>query len=100
MFILILFGFLFSIAIAGALTKSVFVMIAIGIMMFVYLNITFVPFITLTVRRLHDFNWSGWWCLLYFIPGGAVAFIVFGLIPGTEGENKYGPERSSKQNVI
>ena len=99
-FILIFFGFLFSIIIAGALTNSVTIMMAIGIMMFVYLIITFVPFVTLTVRRLHDFNWSGWWYLLVFIPMGGAALIVFGLIPGTEGENKYGPARNSKQNLI
>ncbi len=30
--------------------------------------VTFVPNITLGVRRLHDINKSGWWYLLYFVP--------------------------------
>ena len=32
--------------------------------------------------------------IFLFFPGGGLAFIVFGLIPGTEGENNYGPEGS------
>ena len=52
----------------------------------------FLPSLGLSVRRLHDINFSGWWVLVGFIPViGVVALIVFGCIPGTEGENKYGP---------
>lgn len=43
------------------------------------------------VRRLHDFDKSGWWYLLIFVP---FANIVMGLIlllaPGTQGANQYG----------
>ena len=52
----------------------------------------FLPHLGLSVRRLHDINFNGWWVLLCFIPViGLVALIVFACIPGTEGENKYGP---------
>ncbi len=44
------------------------------------------------VLRLHDLDWSGWWCLLAFVP---VANLVLGLLlwfmPGTNGGNSYGP---------
>ncbi len=50
------------------------------------------PSLGLSVRRLHDINFSGWWILVGFIPFlGIIALIVFACIPGTEGENKYGP---------
>lgn len=43
------------------------------------------------VRRLHDFDKSGWWYLLAFVP--LVNFIM-GLIllfaPGTQGANQFG----------
>ena len=43
----------------------------------------------LTIQRCHDFNASGWLALLGLIPLGA---LVFCLIPGTNGENRYGPK--------
>ncbi len=50
------------------------------------------PHLGLFVRRLHDIDFSGWWILLGVIPLiGGIALIVLACIPGTEGENKYGP---------
>ncbi len=52
----------------------------------------FLPSLGLTVRRFHDINFNGWWVLVGFIPFiGVIALIVFACIPGTDGENKYGP---------
>ncbi len=56
------------------------------------LNIAlFLPSVTIGIRRLHDIDWSGWWMLLFLIPfiGGIMLFILM-LIPGTEGENRFG----------
>ncbi|PAF54323.1 hypothetical protein BKH42_02135 [Helicobacter sp. 13S00482-2] len=51
----------------------------------------FIPNISLTVRRLHDINLSGWLCLLFLIPYiGSLILFIMTLIKGTEGENKYG----------
>jgi uncharacterized membrane protein YhaH (DUF805 family) len=51
----------------------------------------FVITLSLGVRRLHDFDKSGWWYLLAFIP---FVNAVFGLIllfaPGTPGANQHG----------
>lgn len=43
------------------------------------------------VRRLHDFDKSGWWYLLMFVPFANVimAFVLL-LAPGTQGANRYG----------
>lgn len=46
----------------------------------------------LMVRRLHDFDWSGWWLFLaplfWFVPWLAP---LVGLIPGDMSSNCYGP---------
>jgi uncharacterized membrane protein YhaH (DUF805 family) len=50
-----------------------------------------VPTIAVTVRRLHDTERSGWWYLLNFVCGiGALIVLVFCVIDGTPGPNKYG----------
>lgn len=62
---------------------------------------SFIPFLTLAIRRMHDLNLSGWWYFaaiaasaLAQLPEwliGAAAFL-FLLIKGSEGPNKYGDE--------
>ncbi len=62
-----------------------------------------IPSIALFVRRLHDINQTGWIYLgivvISLLPLigllGTVATIVIGVIPGTVGENKYGPDPKS-----
>ncbi|MBY0175997.1 DUF805 domain-containing protein [Curtobacterium herbarum] len=56
---------------------------------------TFVGFIALTVRRLHDLNFSGLLALLFIIPPiGALFAIVIGCIPSVrEGARFDQPER-------
>ncbi|QPC90047.1 DUF805 domain-containing protein [Mesorhizobium sp. INR15] len=50
------------------------------------------PWIALTVRRLHDVGLSGWFVLLCFTPAfGAVALLVLGLVQSQVGENQWGP---------
>lgn len=52
----------------------------------------FIPYLALTVRRLHDTGRSGWWMLIAFIPLiGVVVLFVFSVLDGTPGENEYGP---------
>lgn len=43
------------------------------------------------VRRLHDFDKSGWWYLLFFVPFASfIMSLVLLLAPGTPGPNSYG----------
>jgi uncharacterized membrane protein YhaH (DUF805 family) len=49
----------------------------------------------LYIKRLHDFNKTGWLSLLTLIPIpylGILVIIVFGSIKGTKGTNQYGPD--------
>ena len=59
--------------------------------------LTFIPAISVGVRRLHDTNRSGFFLLISFIPfiGGLV--LLFLLIPvGTKGKNRFGPDPLKK----
>ena len=51
------------------------------------------PNISLTARRLHDINKSGWLQLINLIPYiGSIILLVLMLIKGTDGDNMYGPD--------
>ena len=44
----------------------------------------------LTVRRLHDTDRSGFWYLIVLVPFGGIVLLVFTLLEGTPGPNRYG----------
>lgn len=51
------------------------------------------PYIAVSIRRLHDTGSSGWWFLLIFVPViGQIALIIWFCISSNAGENRYGPE--------
>lgn len=50
------------------------------------------PSLAVTVRRLHDTDRSGWWLLIALVPlVGGITLLVFDLIEGTPGPNRFGP---------
>ncbi len=52
-----------------------------------------IPAIMLNIRRLHDLDRTGWWCLALLIPLANLALAVYLLFfEGTKGPNKYGPD--------
>ena len=52
-----------------------------------------VPSFTAAVRRLHDTNKSGWWCLIALVPIiGGIGLVVLLAIDGTHGTNHFGPD--------
>ncbi|MER9963947.1 DUF805 domain-containing protein [Mesorhizobium sp. M0045] len=58
---------------------------------FVFLLLTVLPWFALMVRRLHDIGLSGWFVLLYFVPGfNTLGLLALGLIPSKVGENPWG----------
>lgn len=48
-------------------------------------RLTFIPGITVIIRRVHDFGKSGWWL---FVPTYKIIFFAF--IKGDKGENAFG----------
>ncbi|MEJ2814109.1 DUF805 domain-containing protein [Caulobacter sp. CCG-8] len=52
-----------------------------------------IPTLAVHVRRLHDIDQSGWMVLLGLIPGvGGIILLVFHLMDGTPGPNRYGED--------
>ena len=71
-----------------------------GSALYSVLNFVFVLFyiplllavISVTIRRLHDLDMSGWWACLYFLPLG-LGFVFMCFIcakKGTPGPNRFG----------
>ena len=61
----------------------------IGVLTLLYRPVTFLPSLSITVRRLHDRNISGWWSLLFITPLGLLLLIPL-IRKGDENDNKYG----------
>ena len=52
------------------------------------------------IKRWHDRDKSGWWCLLSFVPFGSLwVFVETGFFAGTRGANSYGIESSGSPFV-
>ena len=50
-----------------------------------------IPSISVTARRLHDINRSGWWQLLWFTIIGGILLIIWHATEGEKKKNKFGP---------
>ncbi|MBI1254065.1 MAG: DUF805 domain-containing protein [Hyphomonas sp.] len=82
---------------SGQINPIGFIIIA---LLGLYMLAIIIPSIALFVRRLHDINQTGWIALGLYICTiipiinllAAVAQIVIGVLPGTAGPNKYGPD--------
>ncbi|WP_332773721.1 DUF805 domain-containing protein [Phenylobacterium sp.] len=61
----------------------------------------FIPSLAVTVRRLHDTNRSGWWVLIALIPFlGGLVLLVFSLLDGTPGDNRFGPDPKGREGLV
>lgn len=66
----------------------------------------FLPQISVTVRRFHDRNLSGWWYLGLIVasmippisPIIGLAILILVILPGTKGPNKFGLDPLSPQS--
>ena len=53
----------------------------------------FLPAISVTVRRLHDTDRSGWWYWIALVPlVGAILLLIWFCTRGTYGTNRFGPD--------
>lgn len=58
--------------------------------------IVVISMIVVTIKRLHDINWSGWWFPLIRIPLISIFFNFYlCLKPGTDGDNKFGKPKAT-----
>ena len=52
----------------------------------------------LTIRRLHDFNFSGWWLVVFFALSVMSAYVLY-LIPGSKNKNRFGEPEDKPHSV-
>lgn len=51
------------------------------------------PYLAVSVRRLHDIDRSGWWLLISLVPlVGMIVLLVFFVQRGTPGPNRFGAD--------
>lgn len=63
-----------------------------GILYGLFLLGTILPYLAVSVRRLHDTGKSGWWILLSLVPiVGVIVLIIFYVQKSEPGANKFGP---------
>ena len=72
----------------GAVTNSNGLWVALIVLVFV---VQFGIVVSLTVRRLHDLGYSGWYAALAVIAS-YLAVVILLLIPGNDRPNKFGPQ--------
>ncbi|MEH0194624.1 DUF805 domain-containing protein [Caulobacter sp. CCNWLY153] len=66
---------------------------ALGLVSLAFSLAMFIPSLAVSFRRLHDTDRSAWWILIGLIPLiGAIVLLVFYILPGTTGPNKFGPD--------
>ena len=57
----------------------------------IFVAFSTIPSLTVTVRRLHDIDKSGWWLLVTFVPFiGGLLVIYFVSLDSTPGDNQFG----------
>jgi uncharacterized membrane protein YhaH (DUF805 family) len=95
----VLFYFIFAIAariIDAIITRT----LGLGIPSICYLAFLlamFLPFLAVTVRRLHDTGKSGWWVLLMISGIGGIVIIIFVCLEGDCSYNDYGPDPKDEE---
>jgi uncharacterized membrane protein YhaH (DUF805 family) len=64
-----------------------------SLLFFLLFAVVFLPLLAVQVRRLHDINRTGWWVLIGLVPVvGGLVLLVFTLLDGTPGDNRFGPD--------
>jgi uncharacterized membrane protein YhaH (DUF805 family) len=54
--------------------------------------VSFIPALSITIRRLHDIGKSGWWYFIAFVPLiGGLILLIFTLLDSDPDRNEYGP---------
>lgn len=88
-----------SLIVGAAMTILVMIAVAVNsslvwiLFAVVYIGAIWVG-LAISIKRWHDRDKSGWWILIGLVPiiGGLWALIETGFLPGTSGDNQYGPD--------
>jgi uncharacterized membrane protein YhaH (DUF805 family) len=52
----------------------------------------FLPGLSVSVRRFHDLDRTGWWLLIMLTGIGIIVVLIWFCLRGTAGPNRYGPD--------
>ena len=73
----------------------------VGLLSGIYGLAIIIPSIAVSVRRLHDIDRTGWWVLISLVPViGSIVLLVFAVLDGTPGENRFGSNPKSSTRVV
>jgi uncharacterized membrane protein YhaH (DUF805 family) len=65
----------------------------VGVLGIMWILFSIIPSISVTVRRLHDAGFSGWFYFISLVPYvGSLILLIMMVLGSTAGDNKYGPE--------
>ena len=79
-----------AVALLSSIDRSLALVPSIAFLIFILISL--LPSIAVSVRRLHDSDKSGWWFLISLVPYiGGIIFLIFMVLPSTPGPNRYGP---------
>jgi uncharacterized membrane protein YhaH (DUF805 family) len=68
----------------------------VGLLSAIFSLAILIPSISVSVRRLHDIDRTGWWVLIGLVPLiGWIVLLVFHVQDSTPGTNRYGPNPKS-----
>jgi uncharacterized membrane protein YhaH (DUF805 family) len=92
-FILFYMIIVFVLALIDGVTGNINEETGLGPFSGIFILAMIIPSISVTIRRLHDTDRSGWWWLIPLIPLiGAIVIFVFMVLDGTSGQNQYGSD--------
>ncbi len=92
LFILINFFILFICSMVFSSIENNVVDVVVGF----FIISSIIPTLSVSVRRLHDVDMSGWWLLIGLIPFGFLGLFVFFILESKRENNKY----IDKKNII
>jgi len=87
--VLIIVSF-FTLLIIGAQNNNELMGISAGIVLGLYFLASFIPFLMLSIRRMHDTGKSGWALLLGYIPLVGPLILIILLAQKSDGNNRWG----------
>lgn len=86
------FLFVFVIGLVLSIIDSLVLGLQFPILTLVFYLAILLPQLALCIRRFHDQDRSGWFVLLGLIPFiGGIIILIFMILPGTPGDNRFGP---------
>ena len=92
-FILFAYIFAFVLGFIDGMIGTISADVGLGLLSGLFVLAMFIPNISVTVRRLHDTDRSGWWWWICLVPLiGGIWLLVLLVLDGTPGENQYGPD--------